>query len=185
MGQQAVLVIDGRTQRLDLGGTAGGVRLIRITADAAIVESDGRRIELRLGAMPVNLGGTPSPGTGTTIVLSAGSGGHFTGSASINGRPVRFIIDTGASAIAMSQSVADRVGVRWHDAPRSTAQTANGPVPVHLVRLQQVRVGDVLVRDVEAVVIPAQLDEVLLGNSFLSRFSLRRDASTLTLVRLP
>lgn len=185
MGEQALIVIDGRTHRLGVGGSAANVRLVRLGSDSAVVEHDGRRTELSLGGLPVNLGGAPSPGTGSTIVLSVGSGGHYRGSASINGRPVRFMVDTGASAVALSQSLADQIGLRYRDAPRAWARTANGPVAVHLVRLQQVRIGEVLVREVEAVVVPAPMDEVLLGNSFLARFDLRRDASTLTLVKRP
>ena len=81
------------------------------------------------------------------------------------------MVDTGASPVALSEAEAERIGLRWRDAPRAMARTANGTVAVHLVRLQQLRIGDVQVNDVEAVVVPAPMDEVLLGNSFLSRFN--------------
>ena len=62
-------------------------------------------------------------------------------------------------------------------------QTANGAVPVHRLNLNAVRVGEVEVANVDAVVIPAQMPYILLGNSFLGRFQMRRDNDVMRLER--
>ena len=181
MGDKALLVIDGSPRALAVGSAAQGVRLIGLDGDSALVEVDGQRRRLQLGATQVNLGGAPSPGSGSRVVLPIGSGGHFTSAGSINGRPVLFMVDTGASTVALSQGEADRIGVRYKDSPRGMVHTANGAVPAYSVRLASIRIGEVQVYDVEAVVMPASMGMVLLGNSFLSRFDLRRDNGTMTL----
>lgn len=185
MGDKALLVINGSPRAVAVGSREQGVKLLSLAADNAVVEVDGKRLNLQLGATPVNLSGAPSEGVGTRIVLNMGSGGHFSSAGSINGRPVQFMVDTGASVVALSQSEAERIGLRYRDAPRGLVQTANGPVPVHSVRLGNLRIGDVQVYDVDAVVVPAQMPMVLLGNSFLSRFQMRRDIDTMTLEKRP
>ncbi len=181
MGNMAVLVINGKPSAMAVGASLQGVRLLSVGADSAVVEVEGRKMTLRIGETPVDLSGAPTPGNGTRIVLSMGSGGHFTSSGAINGRSVLFMVDTGATVVAMSQSEAERIGLNYRDAPRGIVRTANGSVPVHSVRLGQVRIGDVQVNDVDAVVMPAQMDHVLLGNSFLGRFQMRRENDTMTL----
>jgi aspartyl protease family protein len=65
------------------------------------------------------------------------------------------------------------------------AGTANGMVPVHRVMLTSVRVGDVQVYNVEALVVPGQMPYVLLGNSFLTRFQMKRENDVMTLEKRP
>jgi aspartyl protease family protein len=118
-------------------------------------------------------------------VLTAGLGGHFETTGSINGRSVQFLVDTGATNVSISQGEADRIGLDYRNAPRGMTATANGAVPVHYVTLSAVRVGDVEVYQVPAVVFPAQLQAVLLGNSFLSRFQMKRENDILVLEKRP
>jgi aspartyl protease family protein len=94
---------------------------------------------------------------------------------------VSFLVDTGATSIAMSQAEAVRIGLDLRNGQRGMASTANGLVPVVGVTLTTVRVGDVEVANVQAVVMPAQMPHVLLGNSFLTRFSMRRDNDVMRL----
>jgi aspartyl protease family protein len=161
------------------------VKLLGLTPQEATVEVGGKRVALPLGGAPVNLGGASSEGTGSQIVLTAGSGGHFVTAGSINGRSVRFVVDTGATYVALSQSEADRIGLRYKHGPRGMVQTANGQVPAHMTTIDVVGVGDVRVYNVEAVVFPVAMDTVLLGNSFLTRFQMRRENDRMTLDRRP
>lgn len=181
---KALLVIDGQPQTLAVGASARGVTLKRLGEGEAEVEVGGQIRVLRLGMTPARVGaGGPPPGT--QIVIPVGPGGHFTAEGAINGKPVRFMVDTGATAIALSQAEANRIGLEWQRGRPGTTQTAGGPVPVNLVNLTSVRIGDVEVSNVGAVVIPAELPMVLLGNTFLGRFTMHRDADVMRLERKP
>jgi aspartyl protease family protein len=184
MGSKALLVIDGQPHTLAVGQSAMGVTLLQLGDGQAQVQRAGGTATLRLGGAPARLAGTPAASTSAQeIVMPAGLGGHFTSSGSINGRTVQFMVDTGATVVALSQGEAERIGLDWRSAPRALTQTANGAVPVHRVSLGAVRVGEVEVSNVDAIVMPAQMPYVLLGNSFLSRFQMRRDNDVLRLER--
>ena len=184
MSGKALLVIDGRPHTLAVGQSAMGVTLLQLSDDQAQVQRGGSTASLRLGGAPARLTGTPAASTSAQeIVLPVGLGGHFTSAGSINGRTVQFMVDTGATVVALSQGEAERIGLDWRSAPRAMTQTANGAVPVHRVSLSAVRVGEVEVSNIEAIVMPAQMPYVLLGNSFLSRFQMRRDNDVLRLER--
>ncbi len=181
MGGKALLIIEAAPRTMAVGEARQGVKLLAVNPNEATVEIEGRRVLLPLGGAPVNLGGTASEGTGSQIVLTAGSGGHFFAQGSINGRAVEFVVDTGATYIALGQAEADRIGLPYKTGRRSMVGTANGQVAVWRVSLASVRIGDVQVYDVDATVLPAPLPHVLLGNSFLTRFQMRRENDQLTL----
>ncbi len=181
MGNKALLVIDGTPRTVAAGSTHAGVKLLSVDAAQAVVEINGKRVALAQGGTPVNLGGAASEGSGSQVVLNAVSGGHFVSSGSINGKTVRFMVDTGATFISISQQEADRIGLNYRNGARGYSQTANGPVPVYRTTLDSVRVGDVQVFNVDAVVMPMPMEMVLLGNSFLSRFQMRRDNDVMRL----
>lgn len=181
LGDKALLIIDGSPRTLATGATVQGVKLVSVSATGAVVEVGGQRLNLAHGGAQVNLGGANSEGGGSKIVLTATSGGHFVTQGTINGRSVRFLVDTGATNISMSQTEAQRLGIDYAKGQRGIANTANGQVTAHRVSIGTVRVGDVTVYNVDATIVPAQMDQVLLGNSFLSRFQMRRENDTLTL----
>ena len=181
LGKNALLLIDGKPRQVAVGATVEGVRLVSVSGNDAVIEVKGKRVSLQLGGAQANLGGTASEGAGGRIVLTADGSGHFFTSGTINGRSVRFVVDTGATLIAISQGEADRIGLDYKNGQRGFSQTANGPVPVWRVMLGSVRIGDVQVYNIEATVLPASLPFVLLGNSFLSRFQMRRENDQLTL----
>jgi aspartyl protease family protein len=182
LGDKALLVIDGTPRTVATGSSVQGVKLIRVSNNEALVEIAGQRRTLMLGGQ-VNIGVADSPGGGTTIVLSADSAGHFFGNATINGQSVRFIVDTGATDVSMSQSLAQRLGLDYRNGQRGISNTANGQVRVYRVPLTSVRVGEVEVYNVAATIVPVPMDYVLLGNSFLTRFQMKRENETLTLVK--
>lgn len=181
---KAVLMIDGRAITLAVGASAHGVTLRRLIDGEAEIGIGGRIERLRLGATPVRAGGA-APAAGREIVIPAGPGGHFTTRGAINGQAVQFMVDTGATTVALSQVEATRIGLDWRHGRPGLTQTAGGPVPVHAINLGRVRVGDVEVVNVDAVVVPAEMPMVLLGNSFLARFSMVREADVMRLERKP
>jgi aspartyl protease family protein len=112
-----------------------------------------------------------SAGTGSSLMLMPDRMGHFHVDARVDGRPLQFVVDTGASTIALTARSAAQLGI--HPAPRDftdSSHTANGVVRVAPVRLSMVEVGGIMLRDVSAHVFPDDvLGENLLGTSFLSR----------------
>lgn len=181
---KAVLVIDGSLRTVAVGSTVQGVRLISTGPQQSVVEVGGKRVVLQLGAAQVSLGERGGESGADKIVLTAGSGGHFTASGAINGGAMQFLVDTGATTIAMGRSDAERIGLKYKEVGRpGRASTANGIVEVYNVRLAVVRVGDVQVHDVEATVMPMNMPHVLLGNSFLTRFQMTRFNDVMTLQR--
>ena len=186
MGAKALLVIDGRPHTLAVGDSAAGVTLLQLDDGAATVQVGTQRQVLRLGAAPARLAGTaPAAAANREIVLSAGPGGHFMTSGSINGRAVQFMVDTGATRVALGRAEAERIGLDLSNAQRGMTQTANGAVPVQLLTISALRVGEVLLANVPAVVVPAPMPYVLLGNSFLQRFQMRRDNEVMRLELRP
>lgn len=184
---KALLVIDGTPRTLAVGASAQGVTLRRVGDGEAEVLVGGQALLLRLGGAPARLAGDAGAAvaSGNEIVLPMGPGGHFSGSGSINGRTVQFMVDTGATTIALSQAEANRIGLDWRRGQPGVTNTANGPVPVYAINLSSVRLGTVEVANVAAVVIPAQMPMVLLGNSFLGRFTLRQDSDVMRLAKKP
>jgi aspartyl protease family protein len=180
---KALLMIDGAPHTLAVGAMVKGVKLRRVTAGAAEVEIAGKPMTVTMGGAPASVGGGAGSSGGREIAISAGPGGHFIASGSINGKAVQLMVDTGATSVAMSRSEAERIGVDWKSGQRSLSQTAGGVVSTHLVSLSSVRIGDVEVFNVPAAVIPAEMPFILLGNSFLGRFSMRRDSDVLRLER--
>ncbi|MDH4392942.1 MAG: retropepsin-like aspartic protease [Aquabacterium sp.] len=183
---KALLVIDGQPQMLSVGATARGVTLRRLGDGEAEVDVAGQVRLLRLGAAPSRLGtGVAAAGAGSSIVLPMGQGGHFSAAGSINGKQVMFLVDTGATSVALSQSEANRIGLDWKRGRPGLSHTANGTVPVYAVNLTSVRVGDVEIANVAGVVLPSDMPVVLLGNSFLNRFNMRRDNDVMRLEKKP
>lgn len=179
---KALLLIDGEPRTLAVGQTVKGVHLVSMAEDQAQIEVGGRRQTLVYGASPGSIGdASAAPGAGRQIMLSAGAGGHFTSNGTINGQTTQFLIDTGATSVSIGQGEADRLNLRYRDGRRVMTQTANGAVPAHMVQLASVRVGDVEVRNIEAIVVPGQMSHVLLGNSFLTRFQMKRENDVLLL----
>lgn len=178
---RALLVIDGAPPRfMSPGQTLQGVKLLSAQGESAVVEINGQRQTLRVGDAPVHVGGSAVVG-GQRIVLTADAAGHFLPQGQINGRSVQFMVDTGATLIAISESEARRLNLKFETGLPVRITTANGTVNAYQIQLGSVRVGDVQVYDVPAVVAPQPMPFVLLGNSFLMRFQMQRLNDQMTL----
>jgi aspartyl protease family protein len=183
MGAKALLVVNGSAPKsVAVGETHQGVKVISTSGEQAVIELSGKRQTLRVGDSPVSLGASVAGGVrGSRIVLQESGGGHFTTAGQINGRAVQFLVDTGATFIAMSMADAERVGLNYKTGQPVRMSTANGVSTGYHIKLSSVRIGDVEVYEVDAVVTPQGMPFMLLGNSFLSRFQMKRENSVLTL----
>lgn len=184
MGSKALLVVNGGAPKaLAAGDTYQGVKVLSVSADQAAIEVAGKRQTVRLGEAPVSIGGSGGSANGTQIVLSAVSGGHFVTQGSVNGKSTRFMVDTGATSVAMGADEARRMGIKFEDGAKFYGSTANGMVVGYRVNLTSVRIQDVEVFNVDAAVLPQAMPHILLGNSFLTRFQMKRENDTLTLTK--
>ncbi len=176
---KAVLVIDGGNPRtVPVGGSVGGVKLLSVDPDTATVEIGGKRQRLAIGQHAHS--GSDGGGAQTTTLTADGKG-HFLTTGTVNGATVRFLVDTGATSVAMGASDARRANVSTSNARPIVVQTANGVTQAWLVTLDNVRVGDVTLHNVEGTVHHSDMPIVLLGMSFLNRMEMKRDGQTMTL----
>ena len=179
MGSKAMLMINGGEPRaVAVGQTIDGVRLISVAGDQVIVEVDGKKRPLRVGQHAV--GSASADGSGK-VILTADSQGHFVTNGTVNGASVRFLVDTGATLISLGASDARRIGIDASKGQRGITNTANGQAQVSKVKLDTVRVGDVTLHNVDALVHQNDLPVALLGMSFLNRMEMQRDGGTMTL----
>jgi aspartyl protease family protein len=176
---KAVLVIDGGAPRtVPVGANVSGVRLIAVDQDSATVEIGGKRQRLAIG-QHAHSGGQGGETQNTS--LTADSRGHFITTGTVNGATIRFMVDTGATSIALGASDARRANVSTANARPVMVQTANGITQAWLVTLDTVRVGDVTLNGVEGIVHQHDMPIALLGMSFLNRMEMKRDGQTMTL----
>jgi aspartyl protease family protein len=185
LGSKALLVVDGAPPKgVAAGETWKGVKVLSTKGDQAVVEIGGQRQVLRLGEAPLSAGAASGPAAQRgKIVLTAGSGGHFLTQGAINGRAVQFMVDTGATTVALGVGDAERLGIDYRKGLPVRGNTANGVVAGWQVKLTSVRVGEVEVYEVDATVLPANNGPILLGNSFLTRFQMTRMNDQLVLER--
>jgi len=154
--------------------------VLSVDKDSALMEIEGTRRLLQQGQHYRRAAATSDREQAT---LAAGPGGHFVGEGAVNGTPVRFLVDTGASSIALPASLAQRAGIDFRKGEPGVSNTANGLVPVYRVNLATVRLGGIELNSVDAVVFEAGLDTALLGMSFLNRVDMKREGDTMTLTR--
>lgn len=177
---RAVLAIDG-TQRVLAAGQASpeGVLLVSANTESAVLEIDGRRETYRLGSHIMSEFSAPAPGTRVTVAPD--EQGMYRVNGSINGFQVAFMVDTGATLVAMNRDEAARMGIDYRmDGRETQAATASGVGRIFVVTLDSVRVGDIELADVSAAVHDGEFPLViLLGNSFLNRVDLRREGRLL------
>ena len=172
-------MVNGSAPRgIAVGETHQGVRVISVEKEQALVEVDGARRSLRLGEAPVSVGSRTG---GRRVVLMADARGHFINTGMINGTRMQYMVDTGASTVAIGKPDADRMGLQYTKGQAVQMNTANGVAQGWLIRLDSVRIGDVEVYGVEAVVTPQGMPYVLLGNSFLGAFQMTRTNDQLVL----
>ena len=182
---KAVIVVDnGRPRTMSVGdSTPEGVKLIAATSESAVVEFASKRQTVLLGQGTRLGGGSIAPNSGQ-ITLMVGAGGHFWADGSINGGAVRFMIDTGATSVALSSETAKRIGLNYSTGTRVAVRTASASTTGFRVMLDIVRIGDITLNGVEALVLEGRYPvDTLLGMSFLSRTQMKRDGDILTLVR--
>ena len=177
---KAVLVIDGGgPYTVPVGGSRGSVRVVSVDEAGAILDIDGRRSRLPVAAAPIR----SESQSGIRVALAPDSRGHYIASGTVNGSPVRFLVDTGATAVTISTEVARRIGIDVTQGQPVLVTTANGRVSARRVRLDRVTLGALTLHQVDAIVQDGLGEQSLLGMTFLNRTDLRRDGNLLVLTK--
>jgi len=179
MGSKALLMINGGDpQAVTIGQSMGGVKLISIQGDQAVIEVGGKKRPLRVGQHAI---GAASPDGSGKITMTADGQGHFFTTGTINGTSVRFVVDTGATMISLGATDARRIGLDFNRGEKMLSQTANGQTVVSKLQLDTVQLGDITLHGIDAVIHQTDMPIALLGMSFLNRMEMQRDGSTMTL----
>jgi len=180
---KAMVSVNGSPPKvLSVGQTLQNVKLVSASSSAAVFEVDGKKQTLGMGQSI----STASGGNGSkpTIKLTADGGGHFQTGGSVNGRPINFLVDTGATTVAISVRSAQAMGIDLRKATVGASTTAAGVVRTYRVTFDNVKIGDISLNFVEGSVLEGMPDDfALLGNSFLSRLEMRREGTVLTLTK--
>lgn len=178
---KAVLVVDNAPPKTySVGATiAEGVKLSAVGSAAATIEMNGKRQTIAIGEH-FNRGTASGP---AKVTLQADGAGHFTTTGQINGGAVRMLVDTGATMVSMPASDAIRLGVDYKKGQLGTVNTANGQTHAYRVKLNTVKVGDIELNGVDALVQESGLPIILLGMSFLNRTEMRREGEQMTLTK--
>ncbi|MHB8915126.1 MAG: retropepsin-like aspartic protease family protein [Thiobacillus sp.] len=178
---KAIVSIDGSKARtMHAGDNVQGVKLISADSSEARFEVDGKRRALGMGQSFA--GGTAS-NERPSVSLTADARGHFAAAGSLNGYPVTFLVDTGATSIAINADEARRMGLNYKATQASGVSTAAGVVPAWRVVFNTVKVGGITLNHVDGLVVEAGLNVPLLGMSFLNRMEMKRDGQTMTLIQ--
>jgi aspartyl protease family protein len=174
----AVLALDGGDPKtVKVGQKWSGITVISVERHEATVEVDGKRRVLKIGQ---HYRAVPAAADRQSVTLAADTRGHFITDGAINGNPVRFLVDTGATMVALPAAEAVRLGIDYR---KGQSATAGGMVTTYRVKLDSVRLGAIEISGVDGVVLEQGLDITLLGMSFLNRIEMKRDGHTMVLIR--
>ena len=177
---RAVLEINGEPRVVKAGErTDEGILLVSSDSKSAVIEVDGVRRTLGLSGQ---IASEFTEASVREVVISQSGDSHFRVNGSINGYPVKMLVDTGATAIAMNASAAGRMGIDYLQGQKGHATTAAGPVESYLVDLNSVSVGGIDVHNIKAVVLTGDFpSQILLGNTFLQHVEMEQKAGSLIL----
>lgn len=178
---KAVVQIDGGVlQTLSVGQkTAQGVLLVSVERDSATFDVEGQRMTLGLGHARMK-----TSTAAAAVMVTADEKGQFVANGAVNGIPIRFTVDTGATLVALPFKEARRLGLDYRKGQVVSMSTANGSAIGYKIKLDTVQLGDVTVNSVDAVIMDGEgLPVALLGMSFLKRMDIKREGEIMTLTK--
>jgi aspartyl protease family protein len=181
---KAILAINGGKPKTYAAGqtTPEGVRILSADSSKVVLDVDGKRRELGMG-QGISISGGAGSGA-QTATLYGNNDGHFLGEGYINGSPFKFLVDTGATAVAMSSVEARRLGLNYVNGQVGAASTAAGVVKAYRVSLNTVKIGNIVLHQVDAMVVEGNSPPiVLLGMTVLNRVQMERDGLVMTLTK--
>ena len=180
-GKALVSINGGSPQSIGAGQTKNGVKLIAADSESATFMVEGKRQTLKMG-QAASVAGSAGPATNDPVSLYADQAGHFLGNLTINGASLKYLVDTGASTVALNSGDAKFAKIDYEKGEKGFSSTANGVVQVYRVKLNTLKIGTIVLNNVEASVIEGGSPPfVLLGMSALNHLDMKRDNSIMTL----
>lgn len=173
----AVLNIDGQRKLVKVGQTGPeGVQVVSADSRKAVLRVGGAERTYEL-SREYSGDGYASPSARAEMGIARGTGGHYWVAGTINNQNAQFLVDTGATSVAMNEGQARRLGIDYRaSGTPMMASTASGTAKGWRVTLNSVKLGGVEVLGVEAVVLEGEFPtEILLGMSYLNRVGWRED----------
>lgn len=180
-GNKVVLMIDGKQRVVTKGQRSPeGVRVIEVDREGAVLEVSGEQKHYSLNTT-VSVDFVQAEHQTENIYKDAG--GMFQTVGSINGIPVHFLVDTGASFISMNKRQAKRLGIRYRKTGvPAGVSTASGYEKAWQVKVRSVSVGKITQKNVDALVIDGEHPgPILLGMTFLGRIEVIHKGNVMTL----
>jgi aspartyl protease family protein len=182
-GKALVSINGGSPESIAAGQTKNGVKLISANSESATFMVEGRRQTLKMG-QAASVAGNAAPTNNTPVSLYADSRGHFSGNLSINGASLKYLLDTGATTVALNSGDAKFAKIDYEKGEKAQASTANGVVEVYIVTINTLKIGSITLNNVEATVHEGGSPSVvLLGMSALNKLDMKRDNSIMTLTK--
>ena len=176
----AILRVDGKQFKLRTGEVSPeGIKLISANSEEAILEINGQRETYQLGSHISSSFSAPEKAGAMIRPIN----GMYKVNGFINRQPVEFLVDTGASSIAMNANQARKLGINFrYEGEEGYSSTASGYAKIYKLKLDSVQIGDIVVKNVEAAVLEGNFPTTaLLGMSFLNRVNMKRDGQLLML----
>lgn len=180
---KAVVIINGgKPKTLSVGQTSEGVKLLAADSQAATLQIEGKTKKLGMG-QAASVGGN-STNAISSVTLYADAQGHFVSDCQINGASLKFLVDTGATTVALNSGDAKFANIDYKRGIPVQVGTASGVVTAYRVTIANLRIGAVTLSQVEASVLEGGSPSiVLLGMSALNRLDMKRQDIALTLTK--
>ena len=177
-----IMVNGGKPKTLSVGQTSEGVKLIAADSKTATLQIEGKINQLGMG-QAASVGGN-SAGAASSVTLYADTQGHFMSDCLINGVSLKFLLDTGATTVALNSGDAKFANIDYKRGEPIQVSTANGVVTAYRVIIAQLKIGSITLNQVEGSVLEGGSPSiVLLGMSALNRLDMKRQDISITLTK--
>lgn len=176
-----VMINGGKPKTLSVGQTSEGVKLLAADSKSATLQIEGKTQQLGMG-QAASVGGNHANAGVASVTLYANTEGHFISECYVNGAPLKFLLDTGATTVALNSGDAKFAKIDYKRGEPIQVSTANGITTAYRVTIATLKIGAVTLNQVEASVIEGGSPSVvLLGMSALNRLDMKRQDIALTL----
>lgn len=181
---KAVLIINGgKPKTLSVGQTSDGVKLLAADSRMATLQIEGKTKQLGMG-QAASVGGGNANAVASSVILYANREGHFLSDCQINGATLKFLVDTGATTVALNSGDAKFANIDYKRGEPIQVGTANGVVTAYRVTIASLKIGAVTLNQVEGSVLEGGSPSVvLMGMSALNRLDMKRQDIALTLTK--